>query len=257
MADFVDSATGFVMNPFGISSTMSRRVGEILGTDTNSAVDKAQANLDSILARADSVSGENRRIYDDYLSKMQGIYGGNAARYQDAVQRLADSIWSGPETFTYEKKVNDFFDPYAEQAQAQAMDAINASASAGGNRFSSNYNDKLAAKQRALATEQWKTAYDTIMRDRAQQMSEWQAGQGAKQNYLGNLGTVAGLYGNDRDKLSDALGNYYSNIANQNNADLESYSDITQSKANLDAQRKSGVGSALGSIGSVVGAIFG
>lgn len=256
MADFVDSATGFVMNPFGMGSTGFRRAGEILGTDTNSAVDKAQANLDSILAQANGVSGANRRIYDDYLSRMQGIYGDNAANYQAAVQKLAEAIGEGPETFGYDKTVNDFFDPYAEQAQAQAMDAINASASAGGNRFSSNYNDKLAAKQRALATEQWKTAYDTMMRDRAQQMSEWQAGQGAKQTYLGNLGTVAGLYGNDRDKLSDALGNYYSNIANQNNADLESYSDITQSKANLDAQRKSGVGSAFGSIGSVVGAIF-
>lgn len=257
MASFWDKATNFVMDPFGLGSTGFDKAGKMLGTDTNEAVDEAQANLDSILAKANGVSGANREIYNDYLSKMQGIYGDNAANYQSAVQRLAEAIGEGPETFNYDKTVNDFFDPYAEQAQAQAMDAINASASAGGNRFSSNYNDKLAAKQRALATEQWRTAYDTMMRDRAQQMSEWQAGQGAKQTFLGNLGTVAGLYGNDRDKLSEALGNYYSNIANQNNADLESYSDVTQSKANLETQRKSGVGSALGSIGGVVGAIFG
>ena len=45
-------------------------------------------------------------------------------------------------------------------------------------------------------------------------------------------------------------------MANQNNSDLQVYSDITANKANLDAQRKSGIGSALGAIGSIVGAFF-
>lgn len=221
-------------------------MGDMLGTSNSDQINAAQKTLDGILSRADSVSAQNRGLYDQYLGQMQGMYGDNAAKYNDAVARLADAIGQGPETFSYDKTAEDFFDPFRDQAAAQAMDAINAGASAGGNRFSSNYNDKVAAKQRALATESWKTAFDTMMRDRAQQMAEWQAGQGAKQQYLGNLGTVAGLYGEDRKSLGDAIGNYYGNVANQNNADLEAYSDVMQNKANLSAQRSNGVGQLLG-----------
>lgn len=232
-------------------------VGDMLGTSNRDQINAAQKTLDGILSRADSVSAQNRGLYDQYLGQMQGMYGDNAAKYNDAVARLADAIGQGPETFSYDKTAEDFFDPFRDQAAAQAMDAINAGASAGGNRFSSNYNDKVAAKQRALATESWKTAFDTMMRDRAQQMAEWQAGQGAKQQYLGNLGTVAGLYGEDRKSLGDAIGNYYGNVANQNNADLEAYSDVTQNKANLSAQRSNGVGQLLGPAVQLGTALFG
>lgn len=232
-------------------------LGDLLGTSNSDQINAAQKTLDGILSRADSVSAQNRGLYDQYLGQMQGMYGDNAAKYNDAVARLADAIGQGPDTFSYDKTAEDFFDPFRDQAAAQAMDAINAGASAGGNRFSSNYNDKVAAKQRALATESWKTAFDTMMRDRAQQMAEWQAGQGAKQQYLGNLGTVAGLYGEDRKSLGDAIGNYYGNVANQNNADLEAYSDVTQNKANLSAQRSNGVGQLLGPAVQLGTALFG
>ena len=232
-------------------------LGDLLGTSNSDQINAAQKTLDGILSRADSVSAQNRGLYDQYLGQMQGMYGDNAAKYNDAVATLADAIGQGPETFSYDKTAEDFFDPFRDQAAAQAMDAINAGASAGGNRFSSNYNDKVAAKQRALATESWKTAFDTMMRDRAQQMAEWQAGQGAKQQYLGNLGTVAGLYGEDRKSLGDAIGNYYGNVANQNNADLEAYSDVTQNKANLSAQRSNGVGQLLGPAVQLGTALFG
>lgn len=232
-------------------------LGDLLGTSNSDQINAAQKTLDGILSRANSVSAQNRGLYDQYLGQMQGMYGDNAAKYNDAVARLADAIGQGPETFSYDKTAEDFFDPFRDQAAAQAMDAINDGASAGGNRFSSNYNDKVAAKQRALATESWKTAFDTMMRDRAQQMAEWQAGQGAKQQYLGNLGTVAGLYGEDRKSLGDAIGNYYGNVANQNNADLEAYSDVTQNKANLSAQRSNGVGQLLGPAVQLGTALFG
>lgn len=233
------------------------KVGDFLGTSNTDQINSAQATLDDILARANSVSSQNRGLYGDYLGQMQGMYGQGAAQYGDAVARLADAIGNGPDTFSYGKGVEDFLDPYREQATAQAMDALNQSASAGGNRFSSNYNDKMAAKQRAMSTESWRTAYDTMMRDRNQQLAEWQAGQGARQQYVGNLGQVAGLYGQDRSQLSDAIGNYYGNVANQNNADLDVYSDVTQNKANLDAQRNNGITQLVGPAVQLGTALFG
>ena len=64
---------------------------------------------------------------------------------------------------------------------------------------------------------------------------------------------LAGLYGNDRRAFSDALGDYYSNMTNQNNADLQTYADVAGQKASLDTQRNSGVGSLVKIIGSIFG----
>ena len=180
------------------------------------------------------------------------MYGDNASKYSDAVARLADAIGNYGD-FEFDGSVEDYLDPARNQRVASAMSAINNAASAGGNRFSNSYLDKLSAKQQALASEEWRSAYDRMMRERSQQLAEWQSGQ----NKINNLGTLAGIYGQDRSKLGDALGDYYSNMANQNNADLEVYSDVAQNKANLDAQRSSGIGGALGTIARVAGAIFG
>lgn len=256
MADFVNNAASFMSDPFGLGNSFSTGLGESLGLDNNAAIGKAQGTMNSVLDRSRQVSSENRGIYGNYLDAMKGIFGEGSGQYSDAVRRLADAIGESPEQFEAKGSVTDFYDPYANQRAQQAMNAINASASAGGNRFSSNYNDRLAAKQQALASEEWSKAFDRWMSDRSRQMAEWQANQGARQNYLGNLGTLANIYGNDRTQLANALGDYYGNVANQNNADLEVYSDVAQTNSNLDAQRKSGIGSALGAVGNVIGAIF-
>lgn len=227
-------------------------LGKFLGTDNNRRINESMRMLDDIKTEADSVSGKNRRLYDDFYGQMQSMYGGNAEKYNDAVSNLADAI-ANYKDFEYSGNVNDFLDPARNQRVAAAMSAINNSAASGGNRFSSSYLDKVAAKQQALASEEWRSAYDRMMQDRSQQMQEWQS----RQNKINNMGTLAGLYGNDRTALSDAIGNYYSNLANQNNADLEVMSDITQNKANLNTQRSNGVGDAMGGIGSLIGALFG
>lgn len=227
-------------------------VGHWLGTDNRDQINKSMRILDDIKNEASSVSSKNRGLYNDYYGQMQSMYGDNASKYNDAVARLADAIEKYRD-FEYSGDVDDFLDPARNQRVASAMSAINNSAASGGNRFSSNYLDKVAAKQQALASEEWREAYDRMMQDRNQQLSEWNT----KQNKINNLGTLAGLYGNDRTALSDAIGNYYSNLANQNNADLEVSSDIAQSKANLNAQKNNGFGSAMSGIGSVVGALFG
>ena len=256
MANLINDAVGFMADPFGWGNSFSTSLGKSLGLDNNASIDKAQGTLDDVLAKSNSVSAQNKGIYQNYLDQMKGMYGEGSAQYAGALENLRNAIGEGPDQFTATGEVKDFYDPYANQRQQQAMNAINASASTGGNRFSSNYNDKLAAKQQSLASEEWQKAFDKWNADRSRQLQEWQAGQSSKQNYINNLGTVTGLYGQDRTQLANALGDYYSNVANQNNADLEVYSDIAQTKSNLDAQRKSGIGSALGSIGSIVGAIF-
>ena len=227
-------------------------IGDFLGTSNKSAIDDSIASLDEIKSYADSVSAKNKRLYNDYYGQMDDTYGANASKYNDAVSNLADAIANYGD-FEYTGGVNDFLDPARNQRVSAAMSAISNSSASGGNRFSSNYLDKLAAKQQSLASEEWRAAYDRMMQDRSLQLSEWQS----RQNKINNMGTLAGIYGNDRDKLSDAIGNYYTNLANQNNADLSVMSDVTQGKANLNAQRSNGVGDLVGNIATIVGSFFG
>lgn len=226
-------------------------LGDLLGTSNNKAVNQGIASLDEIKAYADDIAAKNNALYGDYYGQMQGMYGDNAAKYNDAVNNLVEAI-SQRKDFDYQGNVNEFMDPAANQRVAAAMGAINNASASGGNRFSSNYLDKVAAKQQALASEEWKSAYDRMMQDRSQQLQEWQTGQ----QKINNLGSVASLYGNDRTALADAIGNYYGNMANQNNANLEVMSDIAQNKANLNASRTNGMGDIIGGAAKIAGAIF-
>jgi len=254
MAGTMASIGEFVANPFGLGDVGAGAVNylaESLGFSNSKQIDAAQSMLDDVLDRSGSTSAQNKRLYGDYLGQMQGMFGEGSAAYSDAVKNLADAI-ENRQDFSYGKDVNSFMDPAREMRVNQAMDAINASASAGGNRFSSNYVDKLAAKQQALASEEWSKAYDRMMQDRAQQLQEWESGQ----QKINNLGTLAGIYQSDRNQLGSAIGDYYSSMANQNNADLQVYSDVAGNKANLESQRNSGAGGLLQGVGSIIGAIF-
>ena len=217
-------------------------LADALGFGNNKQTDDAQQTLDEMLARAKTTSAQNRGLIRDYYDQMNGTYSEGAGKYNDAVAALADAIAHQGD---YDKTVNDFLDPAREQRVQAAMSAINNSAAAGGNRFSSNYLDKVAAKQQALASEEWRSAYDRLMQDRQQQLQQAQTG-------VQNLGTMANIYGNDRNNLMQALSDYMSNMANQNNADLQMSTDVMGQKANLDANRKGGFSAILDGIAPMV-----
>lgn len=217
-------------------------LADALGFGNNKQTDAAQQTLDEMLARANGVSAQNRGLIRDYYDQMNGTFSEGAAKYNDAVAALADAIAHQGD---YDKTVDDFLDPAREQRVRAAMSAINNSASAGGSRFSSNYLDKVAAKQQALASEEWRSAYDRLMQDRQQQLQQAQTG-------VQNLGTMANIYGNDRNNLMQALSEYTSNMANQNNADLQMATDVMGQKANLDANRKGGFSAILDGIAPMV-----
>lgn len=252
MANWIENTVGFVGDPWGGGSSISRGLGKVLGTDNNAQVDSAQDTLAGIQARADQAGNYNNQLYGNYLKQMQDLYGSGNAAYGDAVKALTRAIDDRGD-FEYTGNVNDFLDPNMRMRQDAAAKALNASASSGGSRFSSNYQDKLMAQSQGLAQEAWEKAYDRMMQDRANQLQAWQTGQ----NRVTNLANLANLYAQDRTQLGNALGDYYSAMANQNNANLEAYSDVASKNAELDAARTGGVGSLLGGAGSLVSSIFG
>lgn len=258
MAGFMEGIGSFVANPIGLGDAgfgFLEQLGGQLGLSNMEQVKAGVNSLDNMLAEARNVSNQNKSLYGDYLSKMQSVYGDGAGQYADAVNRLTQAIGGGPESFSYSGNVDDFYDKYAGQRSQQAMNAMRNMG--GQNLFSSDFMNNMAAKQQSLASEEWSKAYDKMIRDRQQQLAEWQAGQNSKQGYINNLGTVAGLYGNDRNQIANAMGDYYSNMASQNNADLQTRADLTQAKTNLAMQGNSGMGTLLGGAGKVLGAMFG
>ena len=253
----MSDAGSVVANPFGLGDAGAGAVNylaESLGLSNRKQVEAGMASLDSLLAEANQVGNQNRSLYNDYYGKMNQMYGQNAGKYNDALAKYEQAIGEGPDTFTYQQDINSFYDKFANQRADAAMQSMRNMG--GANLFSSDFMNNMAAKQQALASEEWSKAYDKMMQDRQQQLAEWQAGQQSKQNYLGNLGSLTNMFGNDRNQLANAYGDYISNMASQNNADLQTKSDLTQAKTNLAMQENSGAGGLLGAVGTVLGAIF-
>lgn len=240
---------------FGFIGDMYDNVARGLGLSNADAVEAGQASIDQLMEQANAISQQNRGLYGNYLDEMKGIYGQGAGQYATAVDNLVKAIGEGPQDFSYTGDVNDFYDKFANQRQQAAMNAMQNSGAANGSRWSSDFMNSMANKQAALSTEAWQQAYDNMMRDRSQQLQEWQAGQSNRQNYISNLGTVAGLYGNDRNQLADAYGNYYGNLASQNNADLQTQADLTMGRTNLGMQKDNGFGAILNFAGNVIGGL--
>lgn len=253
----MSSIGSFAANPFGLGDAGSGAVNYLadsLGLSNKDQVAAGQNSIDQLLEEARNTGAANRQLYGDYLDQMRGTYGAGAEQYQGAVQRLSDAIGNGPESFAFNGNINDYYDKFANQRAQAAMRGLQNSV---GDRWSSDFMNQMAAKQQALASEEWSKSYDKMMQDRQQQLAEWQAGQAARNSYIGQLGTMANLYGNDRNQLANAYGDYYGNMASQNNADLQTRSDLMQARTNLGMQQNSGAGALLGGAGKVLGAIFG
>lgn len=232
-------------------------LGGLLGTDNGRAVNKANATLDNIGTMATATRNANQAALDQYLAQMQNQFSGGAQAYEDAVANLANAIGSADYSgFQYGGNVNSFYDPAAQQRANAAMDAIESSAASGGSRFSSNFLDKVAAKQQAIASEEWSKAYDRMMHDRAAQLQQWQTGQAQQQNKLQNIATLANVYGMDRNALNDAVNSYYTNTINNRNANLQTVADLTAGKAQNELARTNGITDIFGGAATLGAALL-
>lgn len=231
--------------------------GKILGTDNSGAVNQANATMDEIGTLATANKNQNQAMLDQYLAQMQDQFGGGAQAYENIVQNLAKAIggadYSG---FQYGGNVNGFYDPAAQQRANAAMEAIEGSAASGGSRFSSNFLDKVAAKQQALASEEWSKAYDRMMQDRAAQLEQWQTGQQAQNQKIQNLGSLANIYGMDRNALNDAVNSYYANSINNRNAHLQTVSDLAAGKAQNSLAQTNGISDIFGGAATIGAALL-
>lgn len=249
----------WMMDPFGIVSQPAEGAAEALGFANTDELNRALGALGEIQGYGESTAALNRALFGEYLGQMRQMYGGGASQYDQAVQNLAAAMQaqSQQQPFEFTGEVSEYYDPAANQRAMAAQRAIESASASGGSRFSSSYLDKQAAKQQALASEEWRNAYDRLMQARNQQLQQYQAQQAASQQSIQNLGTLASAYGQEKGQLGQAIGDYYTAMAGQNQANLEMMTDLAQSRANAEMAHKTGLGAIFGGLGGAAGSIIG
>ena len=220
--------------------------GDVFGFQQDKRVSNANAAIKQAQKKADANSAANRDLYNQFYDKTQSTYGDTAAKVDDYLKNLEGMKAYDPGKFEYTGDVNDFYSKAADLRVKNAMNALRESSDI----FSSDYQDAMAAKQQAMATEEWDKAYDRYMRDRSQTANEWQmnanAGQQAYDNTYGKNKDLLSVAQNAQDNLMNAYGNYINNMANQNNVDTQNYSNMVQQIAANQNSKKGMIGRLLG-----------
>ena len=212
--------------------------GDVFGFQQDRRVSNANNAIKQAQKKADANSAANRELYNQFYDKTQSTYGDTAAKVDEYLKNLEGMKAYDPGKFEYTGDVNDFYSKAADLRVKNAMNNLRESSDI----FSSDYQDAMAAKQQAMASEEWDKAYDRYMRDRSQTANEWQmnanAGQQAYQNTYGKNKDLLGVAQGAQDNLMNAYGNYINNMANQNNIDTQNYANMVQQMAANENSRK-------------------
>lgn len=224
--------------------------GDVFGFRQDKRVAKANAALDDVYKKGQETSQQNKSLYNQYLNKVQGEYGDVANRYNDYLNAVENQEVYNPGEFSFDKSVDDYYSKFANQRQAQAMNAITNNAANAGGMFSSDYLNNMAAKQQALASEEADKAYDRYMAERGQALNEFSTNANlqnqAYQNLANKNNNLLNIAAGAKDNITNAYGNYISNLASQNNTDLQNYANVIQQQAANQASKKSLLGRIFG-----------
>ena len=223
---------------------------DAFGFGQDKRIAKANAALDDVYKKGQETSQQNKSLYNQYLNKVQGEYGDVANRYNDYLNAVENQEVYNPGEFSFDKSVDDYYSKFANQRQAQAMNAITNNAANAGGMFSSDYLNNMAAKQQALASEEADKAYDRYMQERGQSLNEFSTNANlqnqAYQNLANKNNNLLNIAAGAKDNITNAYGNYISNLASQNNTDLQNYANVIQQQAANQASKKSLIGRILG-----------
>lgn len=239
--------------------------GSIASNLYNSSENRKAAEdaYNKIANAANSTVAANQADINAYKNLIASQYGQGAANYQDALAKFLNSDVYQNEGFNYSGDISQFYDPAANQRVDAAMAAINDSAATGGNRFSSDYVNRVGAKQQALASEEYEKAYQRLMQDRQMQLTEW---QNNSQNNWNNWNATQdrmkyGIdqYANDRNQYTQGIGDATMATMNNRLGGLQTQANVAAGLANAAQNNNAGgaISSALGPIAQFAGAYFG
>lgn len=228
--------------------------GDLFGYRGGKNVDAANAALDEASQAAQDAAGQNASLYKQYMDKVNQNYGGEADKLGDRIAALEGLTPYDAGQFDdskYGKSIEDFYSKAANQRVNRATNAITNSRANAGNMFSSDYVDALAAKQQALASEEWDKAFDRYQQDRSRALNEFSTnaniGQQTYSNMYNKNKDLLGLSQNALDNITNAFGTYTQGLANNNSMTAQNAAAVAQAKAaNQMTQNKSLLGKIFG-----------
>lgn len=182
-------------------------------------------------------------IAEQALDAAQGIYGST----EDARSALYDAIMGIDSVnpykagqFQYKKDIEDFYNPAFQLSVNNANDAINESQALGGNLFSSDTADKIAAQNQVLASGMYKDALEAMQADKSLEQNIWQGNEAARQNEAQAAADLArsryDVANNTASNLSAANSDYYSALLGLNSDLWQNKTDYLGQLAALKAQ---------------------
>lgn len=225
--------------------------GDVFGYRGGKNVAAANGALDEAYGKAEDAANQNNALYRQYMDRVNNAYGGEAGKLGDRVQALENLTPYDAGQFGYDKSVEDFYSKAANQRANKATNAITNSMANAGNMFSSDYTDALAAKQQALASEEWDKAFDRYQQDRSRALNEFSTnaniGQQTYSNMYNKNKDLLGISQNAQDNTLNAFGTYTQGLANNNSMLAQNAAQIAQAKAaNKMSQNKSLLGKIFG-----------
>ncbi|MBO7471007.1 MAG: hypothetical protein J6T78_03985 [Bacteroidaceae bacterium] len=205
-------------------------LGSYLGNKSDA--ERASEAYDRIAGLAKEAGAMNEADIRSFSNFVNNTYGQGAQKYNSALDNFLSSPVYQNDSFAYDKGVESFMDPYANQRAAAAMQAIENSAASGGNRFSSDFINRVGAKQQALASEEWEKAYNKLMQDRQMALSEYNTNsQNNWNNYNARNDRAryeVDAYGKDRDS-------YFNGLSDAMSAGIQNRNAVLQTQANAIA----------------------
>ena len=211
---------------------------------------RTQGMYDQLAGDASSVEAANQRDINQYRDFLQRQYGSDAAKYSGALQDFLNSDTFQQGQFGYEGTVSDYMDPARNQRVAASMRALEQQGADGGNSFSSDYMNRMAGKQQALASEEWQNAYNRLTQDRQQQLAAYNANsQAGWNNYNANMDKMK--YG--IDQYGNAKNNYATGYGDVLTAGMQNRQAGLQSQANAIGGMLQGQNQQSGFLGQLVG----
>ena len=210
------------------------------------AINEALGSLDDARAYIDQAAAQNTALANQGIGLAGSLWDPNGTLVQDYNNAIAgieglQGYNVSPDTlFNYDKTIKDFYDPAFQLSVNMANDAIGNSQAFGGNMFSSDTANKLAAKNNVLATQMFKEARDAMNQDKGLEQSIWAGNEAAKQAAANSAADIAGMrlnaYGTGMSNLSNAQQGYIGQLMGINSDYAGDMTDYLGSMANLQAQ---------------------
>ena len=244
------AAIGSMFGPWGalIGGVGGLAVGGLMDESANDkqhmAIESALGSLDGARGVIDSAYGQNNMLANQGLGLAGSLWDPNgtlSAKYSKGLSDMENMEgYNADNLFQYDKSIQDFYDPAFNLSVDMANDSINSSQAFGGNMFSSDTANKLAAKNNVLATQMYNDAADAMNADKMLEQSIWAGNESAKQAAADSDRQIAQMlmdsYGTGMSNLSSAQQGYIANKMGLNSDYAADITDYLGTKAVLQAQ---------------------